>query len=82
MDRLDYFQWTAIKSIRLTWNAHSDSVEAVGFQLGNVGCADAVSLDVVDVYNEVLTVEARSAMRRRPSKASGLYLVIELVVRG
>ena len=41
--------------------SYSDSVEAIGFQLGDVGGSDAVSLDAVDVYDELLATEARSA---------------------
>lgn len=32
----------------------SNSVESIGLQLGNVGCANAVGLDAVDVQNEGL----------------------------
>lgn len=40
--------------------SYSDSVEAISFQLGNVGGSDAVSLDAVDVYNEILAADVVS----------------------
>ena len=32
----------------------SNSVESIGLQLGNVGCANAMGLDAIDVKNEGL----------------------------
>lgn len=36
--------------------AHSDSVEAIGFELGDIGCTDAMRLDGIDVNDEVLCI--------------------------
>lgn len=38
---------------------YGDSVEAIGFQLGDIGCTDAVGLDAIDVHNECLLMVSR-----------------------
>jgi len=59
---------------------YSHSVEPIGFELGDVGCTDAMGLDGVNVDDEVL-FRCRLATREGQLNQNELYIDSKVVTR-
>lgn len=60
------------------FDAYSHSVIAIGFELGDVGCTDAMGLDGIDVDNEILPLHLVIEMNNQLDR---LYINSEVITK-
>ena len=58
MDGLDGVMSALMSIATFQWlgASYCHSVEAIGFQFGDISCTDTVGLDAVDVHDEILPI--------------------------